>query len=280
MTCKKAIIPIAGYGTRRLPITKAIEKCMLPVGNRPVIDYIVEDCIRAGISEFLFVVGEEFDQIRRYYGHNQLLEDYLESKGKKQELQMVRELTRKARFRYVVQDQHQPYGTTSPVWLCRHLIKPDEKVLVVYGDAFFYRPDGGSELADFIKQAEASGTPSAMLANSVPWEDVDQYGIVVTRKENGRELYEKIIEKPARTEAPSNLANPGCYVFDSAIFPFAEKNLDQKLDGEYQLTDVINDYVAAGNEMAVIRASGEYLDCGTTKTWLHTNQRVLAGELG
>jgi len=275
INCTKAIIPIAGYGTRRLPITKAIEKCMLPVGNRPIIDYIVEDCIRAGITEFMFVVGEEFDQIRRYYGQNQLLEEYLEGKGKTNELQVVRDLDRKARFHYVVQDQYQPYGTTAPVWLCRHLIKPDEKVLVVYGDAFFYREDGSSEITDFLGQAAKTNTPAAMLAHEVPWEDVSNYGIVVTKKHNGMELYERIEEKPKREDAPSNLGNPGCYVFDTAIFGFADKNLDQSFEGEHQLTDVINDYVAAGNKLAVIRAKGEFLDCGTTEAWLHTNNRVL-----
>ena len=102
MKCTKAIIPIAGYGTRRLPITKAIEKHMLPLGNRPMVDYLVEDCIRAGITEFMFVVGEEFDQIRRYYGQNQLLEEYLENKGKTDELEEIRSLNKKARFHYVI----------------------------------------------------------------------------------------------------------------------------------------------------------------------------------
>jgi UTP--glucose-1-phosphate uridylyltransferase len=278
VVCTKAIIPIAGYGTRRLPITKAIEKCMLPVGNRPVIDYVVEDCIRAGINEFLFVVGEEFDQIRRYYGQNQLLEEYLESRGKDKELDMVRELDRKARFRYVVQDQYQPYGTTSPVWLCRHLVKPNEKVLVMYGDAFFYRQDDSSEVTDFIRQAEAISTPSAMLANQVPWEDVSSYGIVVAKEKDGHEFYQKIIEKPAQEEAPTNLGNPGCYIFDYAIFKFADQNLEQNLEGEHLLTDVINAYVNAGHQMAVIRAKGEYLDCGTTKAWLQANIRLLGAK--
>ncbi len=275
MNCTKAIIPIAGYGTRRLPITKAIEKCMLPVGNRPVIDYVVEDCIRAGITEFMFVVGEEFDQIRRYYGQNQLLEEYLEHKGKTKELEEVQALNKKARFHYVVQDQYQPYGTAVPVWLCRHLIKPGEKVLVVFGDQFFYRQDGGSELADFIAQAEQAGTPSAMLANEVAWEDVSHYGIVVTKKDADRELYQKIIEKPSRQAAPTNLSNASCFVFDPGIFPFIDDNLEQEFEGEHFLTDPLNAYAAAGNDIAVIRAKGEYLDCGTTEAWLHTNQRIL-----
>lgn len=277
MRCTKAIIAVAGYGTRRLPITKAIEKCMLPVGNRPIIDYVVEDCMRAGIDEFFFVVGEEFTQLRRYYGHNQLLEEYLQSKGKTKELKEITALNRKARFHYVVQDQHQPYGTTTPIWLCRQFIKPNEKVLVVFGDQFFHRPDGGSEIADFVKQAAKTKTDSAMLAVEVPWEDVIHYGIVVTRKENGQEVYERIVEKPRQNEAPTNLNNASCFVIGQDIYPFLEQNMNQERDGEYMITDVINAYAAAGNRMSVIRARGEFLDCGTTEGWLHANQRVIAG---
>ena len=178
MKCTKAIIPIAGYGTRRLPITKAIEKHMLPLGNRPMVDYLVEDCIRAGITEFMFVVGEEFDQIRRYYGQNQLLEEYLENKGKTDELEEIRSLNKKARFHYVIQDQYQPYGTTTPLWLCRHLIQPGEQVLMVNGDCFLYREDGGSDLTDFLQSVENSGSNAAMLAMEVAWDRVSHYGIL------------------------------------------------------------------------------------------------------
>src|SRR5689334_11009751 len=108
MKCTKAIIPVAGYGTRCLPITKAIEKCMLPVGNRPIIDYVVEDCLCAGIEEIIFVVGENFEQLKRYYGHNTLLEDYLKDRNKSTELGKVQAVGGGARFRYVIQDQYQP----------------------------------------------------------------------------------------------------------------------------------------------------------------------------
>lgn len=278
MNINKAIIMMAGYGTRRLPITKALEKCMLPVGNRPVVDYIVEDCIRAGITEFILVVGEEFDQVKRYYGHNQILEEYLEDKGKLDELEEIRHLVKKARFHYVVQDQHQPYGTATPVWLSRHLIKPDEKVLVLNGDAFFYREDGTSELADFLEQAEKAGTPSAILVNEVPKEEIHKYGMVLTEERDGKEFYKGIIEKPTKEQATTNLMNPGSYLFDPAIFAFVDKNIEQHFEGEHYLVDAINDYVNAGNDMAVIRAKGEYLDCGTTEAWLAANQRIIGSK--
>lgn len=275
MNCTKAIIMMAGYGTRRLPITKALEKCMLPVGNRPVVDYIVEDCIRAGITEFILVVGEEFDQVKRYYGQNQILEDYLEGKGKHEELEEVRNLNKKARFHYVVQDQYQPYGTATPVWLSRHFVKSDEKVLVLNGDAFFYREDGSSEFANFLEQANQMNAQSAILVNEVPWEEVHKYGVVTTEQHDGHEAYKGIIEKPSQDQVSSNLVNPGFYLFDSAIFEFADKNLDQDFEGEHLLTDVINDYVNAGNSVAVIRAKGDYMDCGTTDAWLRANMRLI-----
>lgn len=279
MICNKAIIMMAGYGTRRLPITKALEKCMLPVGNRPVVDYIVEDCIRAGITEFILVVGEEFDQVKRYYGQNQILEDYLEGKGKVSELEEVRHLGKKARFHYVIQDQYQPYGTATPTWLSRYLIKPGEKFLVLNGDAFFYREDGGSDFADFIAEAEKSNAQSALLAWELPQEQISKYGVLDTEDRDGQELYKKIVEKPKPGEAPTNLANPGFYMFDSKIFEFVEKNIEgkknQNPEGEHYIVDVINDYVTAGNKVTVIRAKGEYLDCGNTEGWLHSNNRII-----
>lgn len=272
---KKAIIPVAGFGTRRLPITKAIEKCMLPVGDRPIIDYVVEDCLKAGIEEFIFVVGEDFQQLKRYYGHNQLLETYLEDKGKTAELKEVQDLATKARFRYVIQDQHQPYGTAVPVWLARYLINPDEKVLVVFGDQFLYREDGSSEMADFLAAAAQTNTPAAMLAVEVPWEEVSNWGIVSTEQQGDLELFKNIVEKPTRETAPTNLNNGSCFVFSHDIFPFLEKNVNTEQKGEHMITDVLNAYVSSGKQIALIRAKGEWMDCGTTINWLRTNDRIV-----
>jgi len=271
----KAIVMMAGYGTRRLPLTKAMEKGMLPVGNRPVIDYVVEDCIRAGITEFIFVVGEEFDQIKKYYSQNPILEEYLEGKGKLKELEEVRALNKRARFHYVVQDQYQPYGTATPIRLSRHLIKPGETFLCIDGTQFFYREDGTSEMADFLATADAAGTPMAMVANEVPWDEVHHYGIVETEGEaNGVELYRRIIEKPTREEAPSNLNNSTCWLFNTDILPFIDK-VEKSKTGEYYLIDGVNAWIESGGKMAVFRAKGDYMDCGTTDAWLRANMTLL-----
>jgi UTP--glucose-1-phosphate uridylyltransferase len=267
---------MAGYGTRRLPITKALEKYMLPIGNRPVIDYIVEDCLRAGITEFIFVVGEEFDQLKRYYGQNQILEEYLEAKGKHDELEEVRKLNKKARFRYVVQDQYQPYGTSTPVWLARNLVKPDEKFLILNADDLQYRTDGGSDLADLIQAAEDANAQSAILVQPVEWDKVERYGIIATEERDGKTWCKSIQEQPKREEAASNLANTGKIYMDAKIFAAVERNVEQKVHNEHRLTEAINDhYLPQGNSMLVVQAKGEFLDIGSTDAWLHANQRIL-----
>jgi len=274
--CTKAIIPVGGFGTRRLPVTKAIEKCMLPVGDRPIIDYVVEDCVRAGITDIIFVVSEDFAQLKRYYGHNQRLERYLADKGKTKELAEVQSLAHKARFRYVVQGADQPYGTNTPVYLCRDLVDEDEQVLVVFGDQFFYRRDGSSEIAAFLRLARSAGTPGAMLAMEVARDDITKYGIVASRPSGAVELYERIVEKPSLADAPSNLANASCFVLNHNIFTCVANVYHRPQDGEHYLIDAINDYVRTGNQVAVLRAQGEYLDCGTTDGWLHANNRVVS----
>lgn len=275
--CRKAIIPVAGFGTRRLPLTKAIEKCMIPVGNRPVIDYVVQDCIKAGITDIIFVVGEDFEQLKHYYGRNISLEEHLTRKGKHTELEELHELSQSARFHYIIQDSYQQYGTSIPVHLARDFIREGEKFVVVFGDQFLYHQDGSSELASFMKRASRSSAMSAMLAAEVTPEEVVNYGVIATRPgPDGSALFEKIVERPATPdEAPSNLANVSCFIFDRAILPFVAANVEKEMEGEHYLTDAINDYVRAGNTMAVLPAEGEYLDCGTVQGWLYANNRVL-----
>lgn len=273
MNCTKAIIPMAGYGTRRLPITKAIDKCMLPVGNRPIVDYVVEDCIKAGITDIIFVVGEQFDQLQQFYGRNLLLEEYLRSNGKTKELQGIIDLAEKANFHYVVQDQHQPYGTAVPVALCADLIDANEQALVLMGDDFIYNRDGGSEVARLLSAAREAGVTAGMLAVEVPREDVHLYGVV--RTESG--VFKEIVEKPKTEDAPSNLINISKYLFDKEMLNYAQDiAYGHAADGERYVTEALNRYVQAGKSIVVQPVQGEYLDGGSIDGWLHANNVVLA----
>ena len=145
MEITKAIIPVAGWGTRMLPITKAIEKCMLPVGKRPIIDYVVQDCLAAGIREFIFVVSEQSSQLEAYYRSNIHLNDYLRRKGKEDMLPLIAPL--KANMHFVTQPSYGKYGTAVPVALASDYINMGESAVVLMGDDFMYNPDGSSEVA-------------------------------------------------------------------------------------------------------------------------------------
>lgn len=273
MKCTKAIIPVAGYGTRRLPITKAIDKCMLPVGNRPIVDYVVEDCIKAGITDIIFVVGEQFDQLQTFYGRNLLLEEYLGRKGKTKELEGIVNLAETAKFHYVVQDQHQAYGTAVPVALCADMIGRDEQVLVLMGDDFIYNRDGSSEIARLLETAEKNGTTAGMLTVQVPREDVSLYGVVRTDADGH---FKEIVEKPSVQDAPSNQINISKYLFDKDLLDHAQDiAYDRTIEGERYVTDALNRYVASGKKITVQPVKGEYLDGGSVDGWLHANNVVL-----
>ncbi|HSW65803.1 MAG TPA: sugar phosphate nucleotidyltransferase [Bacillota bacterium] len=275
----KAIICVAGYGTRRLPITKAVEKCMIPVGNRPIVDYAVENCIKAGITDIIFVVGEQSEQIRTYYGRNQALEAYLVAQQKTAALDSLSDLEAKAVFHFVTQDREQPYGTSVPIWLARDYIQPGEQFLFMYGDNLFYQEDGNA-VADFLHDIRGSGANCAMMVNEVPYDTVSRYGIVATETRGAHEFFQYIKEKPAADEAPSNLNNSGCFLLSSDIFTFVERSMhepDPTLH-EHLFTDPINWYHDAGHDIAVGRLKGEYLDCGSLEGWLYANNRVVGAQ--
>lgn len=272
MKVTKAIIPVAGWGTRRLPITKSIEKCMLPIGNVPVIDFVVQDCLRAGITDIYFVVSGEARQLRDYYSRNEALETYLADK--KPELIGDVSPPEGVRFHYVVQDTADGYyGTTVPVWLCRQYITDDEQVLVIMGDQFFYRRDGGSNAADLITLVQNSGVNCGLLGVPVPIEEVYKYGVI---EKDDNDFYRRIVEHPKPSETPSTLNNASFYLFDSHLFNYIEQDIKKSHTGEYMIIDPINWYVADGNKIIVGDAKGEYLDAGSVEGWLHANQVVLA----
>ncbi len=272
MNVTKAIIPVAGWGTRRLPITKSVEKCMLPIGNVPVIDFVVQDCIKAGVKDIYFVVSGDAPQLKGYYSRNEALETYLEKNGKGQMIESVMPPSG-VNFHFIAQDTKDKYGTTVPVWLCREFVEEGEHVLVIMGDQFFYRTDGGSNAADLIALVEESGLQAGLFGVPVPIEEVQKYGVIEKDEQN---RYKRIVEHPKPEEAPSNLNNASFYLFDSQSFDYFERDINAPHTGEYMIIDPINEYVKAGNDIIVGEAKGEYLDAGSVECWLHANNVIAA----
>ena len=269
MNIPKAIIPVAGYGTRRLPITKAIEKCMLPIGNRPIVDYVVQDCLLAGIREIYFVVGEDSNQLVTYYGRNVWLEQYLEAKGDNENLRGIAPLD-DVKFHFVTQPQNRKYGTSVPVALAAEVTGFDEPVVVLMGDDFIYNRDGISEVANLL--TDLNEDESAMLGVRVSQNELNRYGVIQADENN---KFVRIVEKPDPELAPSNLINVSKYVLSPDLLRRVYEHISQPISGrEYMITDPINDFVKGGGVMRVVPAGGEYLDGGTLEGWLHANDIV------
>jgi len=270
MKIQKAIIPVAGWGTRMLPITKSIEKCMLPIGNRPVIDFIVQDIIKAGITEIYFIVGEQSSQIQSYYRTNIFLNDYLKRAGKEDKLPLVAPL-QGVSIHFITQPSTGGYGTSVPVGIASEFINEDESALVVMGDQFFLRDDDGSNAADLIALVESRNLSAGLLGNPVPDELVSNFGIIEKDSEGN---FVRIVEKPSIEDAPSNLNNSSYYIFDKAIFEYARTLPANPARGEFEVTDAINAYVESGKKIAVGTIEGQYMECGSVEGWLRANNTV------
>lgn len=252
---------------------------MLPLLNRPIIDYVVEDCIKAGITDIYFVVSEGV-QLKKYYEQDSALEQYLESKGKYDILAAIR-VPGDVRFHYVHQDTEADprYGTTVPVWLATRealVSDVDEHVVVIMGDQCLYRTDGGSEVADLITAVSASEADCGMVAVPVPRDQVSNYGIV-EQDDNGN--FVKIWERPSITEAPSNLNNASMYLFNREMLLRLEDAMrSPSKSGEYEIVDPINAYVASGHSLTVVTTASTYLDCGSVEKWVSANNWLLSNQ--
>lgn len=264
---KKAIIPVAGWGSRWLPITKAIEKCMLPIGTRPLIDYVVEDCLKAGIEEFIFIVGEQSNQLESYYRSNINLNNYLRRNGKEHLLESVAPI--KARLNFITQPSYGKYGTAVPVGLALDYLDDGESAVVLMGDDFIYNPDGSSEVKRLI-EATPDGQCS-LMAKQVDDSEISKYGVI--KMDDGGN-YQSIIEKPTRDEAPSNMASIGKYILNKDVIKLCLA-VEQSPRGEYELPDAVNMYVASGGKVKVHPCVGQHLDGGTPDSWLYANSVVM-----
>lgn len=272
MKVTKAIIPVAGWGTRRLPITKTIEKCMLPIGNRPLVDYVVQDCLKAGITELIFVVSEGSTQLEDYYRSNIKLNDYLRRKGKDDMLELVAPLE-DVKLHFVTQSSYGKYGTAVPVALAADYVDKDESVVVLMGDDFFHNEDGSSEVLRLIE-----GTPeglSGILGAVLTDEDTltGRYGSIEVDEQDN---FQRITEFPEVLPQPF-IKNVSKYLLNYQLLQSVKEYVKRDdIEGEYYIFTPFEELLQNGEVMKLIRAQGKYLDGGTLEGWLHANN-VVAG---
>ncbi|MBR3248992.1 hypothetical protein IKF89_03110 [Candidatus Saccharibacteria bacterium] len=270
----KAIIPVAGWGTRRLPITKIIEKSMLPVGNRPLVDYSVQELIKAGVKDIYMVISNvEPCQVREFYKDNLALNQYLKDRGKSDRLKLAKTLPDDVTIHYTVQDPAGKYGTAVPIAMVVEEYSLNEPVLVFMGDDFIWNPGGQSASEALLKSIE-SPEDSAILGVEIDPSKVEKYGVLSAK--DGKLV--GVVEKPTPKEAPSNLINVSKYIMApellQKIVKYVKDNDFGPLDQEYMVTDPIDDYIKNGGTMRVAATKGEYLDGGSVEGWLHANNVV------
>lgn len=270
----KAIIPVAGWGTRRLPITKIIEKSMLPVGNRPLVDYSVQELIKAGITDIYMVISNvEPCQVQEFYRDNHALNDYLVERGKADRLALAKTLPDHVKIHYTTQDPAGRYGTAVPIALVVEEYNIDEPVLVFMGDDFVWNPDGESAAESLIHSLR-NADESAILGVEIPKEKVDKYGVLSIK--DGK--LTGVVEKPSVEEAPSNMINVSKYIMSKdllrRIVNYVKSHDFGPLDQEYLVTDPIDEYINEGGVMRVAPTTGEYLDGGSVEGWVHANNVV------
>ena len=266
MKIKKAIFPVGGLGTRFLPATKSMPKEMLPVVDKPIIQYAVEEAANAGIEQFIFVTSRGKSSIENHFDHSFELENNLLSKGKKETLKTAQEMLKiPGSFAYV--RQQEPAGLGHAVWCARHLVG-NEPVAVILADDLI---KGSSTIKEMISNYSSGNMLAIMDVNN---QDVSSYGIVSPGKtlENNITEILGLIEKPSIEKAPSNMAVVGRYIIEPSVFKELEKQ-NRGTSNEIQLTDAIANRIGKSHCYGY-KFTNDRFDCGSKLGFIQANIKL------
>lgn len=272
---KKAIIPVAGYGTRLLPETKALPKPMYPILNKPSVQYIIQEAIDSGIEEVLLIVGQHKEIIKAHFSSAPELEGVLKAQGKKEFYDSVIYPQNMCKITYI--EQKEQLGTGHAVLIAEDFIK-DEPCAVLFGDDVMFNRGGKPVLRQLIDEYENSDKTVIGVKN-VGFELVYKYASVEYSKSRGRAYdVERITEKPAPGTAKSDLSPLGRYVLKEGFFNVL-KRIPRGANGEYQLTDAL-DLEAKERGLTAYAFEGDRFDMGDIFGCLQANiQTALADEV-
>ena len=236
MEVKYAVIPCAGHGTRFLPITKGVPKEMCPIVDKPTLDYIVEECLDAGITDIVLIVSEGKDDIKKYYDLDPEYEEELRKNGKGQYADLIHKIATKAKFHYVT--QYELLGLGHAVLQAKTVVGDNNFVVCCGDDICTY--NGKSPVSQLVDSFIKNGGHTVVGGQTVEHKNIVKYGAMdVESKVDDRTYKLKgIVEKPKLEEAPSDLASLGKRVFNSKIFDELE-HTPRGAGGEIQLTDAI-----------------------------------------
>ena len=269
---KKALITAAGFGSRFLPITKTFPKEMLPIIDKPIIQYLVEECAEAGIKDIIIVVspGEVSKFEDYFFGRASNIRALMYRQGKLDRWEKVKQVFDLPKISIFPQDERLPYGNGRPILTAKDALENEEAFVVLWGDDLVLSKV--SAVKQILEDFESDPCDGILAVQEVPWEEVDRYGIVKL-KEGTKNLIETVIEKPKRDQAPSNLASYGRYVLTPKIFEHLRPGAIG-LDDELWLQDA-NDKVAKDGQMRVKKVEGEWLTTGDPLRYMKAHLKFM-----
>ncbi len=267
----KAVIAAAGYGTRFLPATKNQPKEMLPIIDKPIIQYLVEEAVASGITDIILVTRSGQSIMEDYFDNNLALEYMLEQNGKEKSLEMVREIPQIANFVYVRQKRHLPYGNATPLLAVKDLIDDQEAFVYMFGDDMtIAKTPVTKQMIEVFEREKPAGV---LAVQEMPDSEVHKYG-TVRYKTDGEYKYEidELIEKAPLGKNPSNMCQFGRFVFSYKYIEEAEK-LQTGLGGELWIADMNNNLAKQGERIIAQPIEGEWLTTGDPLAFLKTTIR-------
>jgi len=261
----KAIITDAGFASRYLPITKTVPKAMLPLGNKPIMQLVVEECVEAGIKEIIIVATHDGKPLYEDYFNNAVnpIKKQLASQGKSDRYEPVQNVLDFPKITVIEQDPSYPYGNGSPIASAKDYIRDDEAFIVAYSDDVVF---GGSAIKSLVESYKTHEDAKAIIiSQEMPREVLNKYGIIQLADEKKMTL-DHIVEKPAIEDAPSNLTSYGRYLLTPEVFKYLDpKNIG--LDNELWTVDAITRMTEDG-PVYVEKTDGYWMTTGDPKNYM------------
>jgi len=265
---KQAIIPLAGLGTRLLPLTSVIPKELLPINGKPGIEYIVDECIKAGITEIIFIISKKKKSIKKYFYNDAFYRKLIKKKRDKR-LNLIYKKIKKYKKMIKFVYQNSPLGTGDAVLKCEKLIKSNFFLLLMPDDLIL-KNNCSKTMMTLHKKYKSS----LIISKKVNKNDVSRWGIFDLEKINKRDfLIKDVIEKPRKKEAPSTYAVIGRYILPKKIFKILRNQKPGK-NGEIHITDAIKTLILNQNKFIGHLFKGKYLDCGSMSGYINSTLEI------
>jgi len=266
---KQAIIPLAGLGTRLLPLTSVFAKELLPINGKPGIEYILDECIEEGINEVIFIISKKKIMIKKYFYNDKFYKDIIK---RKKDVRIINEYKKILKYRKMIKFvfQDKPLGTGDAVLKTKNIIK-DKYFLMLLPDDLIIKKNCSKSMITVHKKHRAAVMASMKVAKN----EVTRWGIYNVKKkiDNKNFIIKGVIEKPSIKEAPSNNAVIGRYILPKTIFNKLSK-LHPGKGGEIHITDAIQSLINDKGKFIGHNFSGKYLDCGTMKGYINSTLEI------